>query len=139
MTQTSKSRKSQKVVKVIARYFIKATGAVVYKVQSSKGNKTYCTTIINGRATGCTCEAIKPCYHMTQLEQRERERAAQPTPDEIAATAEAANMQKLSDLRNFYEIVGPTKVTSDKRVEKPDHCEYCGHICKGGVCGYCVA
>lgn len=50
-------------------------GYVVYTVLSSNGVDTYHTTLVNGHATGCTCPATKPCYHMTQLEQNEKERA----------------------------------------------------------------
>lgn len=70
MTQTVKQ------VKIIARCQFKKNGIVLYKVQSSNGHDTYHTTIVNGKATGCTCPATKPCYHMTQLQQIEAERAA---------------------------------------------------------------
>lgn len=78
-----KSQKTQKVVQVIARYFIKRNHAVVYSVRSSNGADTYCTTIINGKATGCTCPATKPCYHMVQLEVKEaaRKEAEKQTSD----------------------------------------------------------
>lgn len=70
----SKKASSKKVV-VVARVFIKVTGYVCYIVRSSKGDATYCTTLNSqGKATGCTCPAHKPCYHMTQLEALESER-----------------------------------------------------------------
>ena len=70
----SKKNQTPKTVNIVARYFIKRNGAVVYQVRSSNGQDTYTTTLINGHATGCSCPAVKPCYHMTQLEQREQER-----------------------------------------------------------------
>ncbi len=92
--QSTKTRKSSKAksVTIIARYFIKRNGHVVYRVRSSNGVDTYCTTIINGQATGCTCPAVKPCYHMTQLEKIECERA-----ERIAAQSEQANEKKLAE------------------------------------------
>lgn len=83
MTTALTSRKaSTKVVHILARYQLKASGHVVYEVRSSKGDATYCTTIINGKATGCTCESRKPCYHMVQLEAREAQRRVQPSQED---------------------------------------------------------
>lgn len=66
--------KVQKQVQIIARIAIKNSNLVVYKVRSSNGKDTYQTTFYNGKASGCTCPATKPCYHMTQLQKREDER-----------------------------------------------------------------
>ncbi len=72
MTTALTSRKaSTKVVRILARYQLKASGHVVYAVRPSKGGDPYYTTIVNGKASGCTCPAMKPCYHMLQLEERE--------------------------------------------------------------------
>jgi len=71
----SKSTTATKTVTVLARYQFKSSGHVVYNVRSSNGVDTYCTTIINGKATGCTCPSHKPCYHMTGCEQVEAARA----------------------------------------------------------------
>jgi hypothetical protein len=86
----AKQCKAAKQVQVIARYQLKRNGHVVYLLRSSNGVDTYTTTLINGRASGCSCPATKPCYHMRQLETREAERqrdavaqaAAQTTADE---------------------------------------------------------
>lgn len=134
--QASKNRKPQKTVKVIARYFIKATGAIVYKVQSSKGNETYCTTIINGRATGCTCPALKPCYHMTQLEQREQERT-----ENAAVAGEQLAEQKLADFRKHsqidaYEQLAATKKPAAVYSLKCPHLVPVGH--EHEECGACL-
>ena len=62
---------SLKSVKVIALYAHKTNGklngVVTYAVRSSDGSTLYCTTLINGNASGCGCPSKKPCYHMTQL------------------------------------------------------------------------
>jgi hypothetical protein len=76
--------RTAKLVQVIARYTIKRNGHVVYLVRSSSGKEQYTTTLVNGKATGCSCPAHGRCYHRTQLEQREQERIAQ-------AETEAAN------------------------------------------------
>ncbi len=68
--------KTQKQVQIIARVQIKRNGIVVYKVRSSNGKDEYQTTFFDGKATGCSCPATKPCYHMTQLQERENERKA---------------------------------------------------------------
>lgn len=132
--QASKSRKSQKVVKVLLRYFIKATGAVVYKVQASNGVDTYCTTIVRGKATGCTCPAFKPCKHMNHCEQLEQDRT-----EKAAIAGDQLAAKKLADFRKHTQADAYEVLATTKKVEKPDYCEYCGKICKGSVCGYCVA
>ena len=67
-------KETQKQVQVLARYEIKRNGHVVYTVRSSNGQDTYTTTLVNGKATGCSCPSYKPCYHMTQLEEKEASR-----------------------------------------------------------------
>lgn len=75
---------SAKQVHFIARYAHKTNkklnGFVTYAVRSSNGNDIYCTTLINGKASGCSCPARKPCYHMTQLEAREAARKPLKAP-----------------------------------------------------------
>lgn len=71
-----KSHKATKEVQPLYRITFKdpaRAGIVVYVVLSSDGETTYTTTLVDGRATGCSCPAMKPCYHMSQLEQREQE------------------------------------------------------------------
>lgn len=81
MKTTSTTTKSTKQVQIIAHYEIKKdhsfrplVGHVAYLIRSSDGQSEYCCTLINGKASGCTCPARKPCYHMKQLEAREAER-----------------------------------------------------------------
>ncbi len=73
--------KMMKQVQIKARYALKhndiLTGVVCYLIRSSNGHDEYCTTVVNGKATGCTCPAHKPCYHMQQLEAKEAERKRQ--------------------------------------------------------------
>lgn len=66
-----------KQVKIIARYEIHRNGHVVYQVRSTSGQDIYNVTLVNDKATGCSCPAYKPCYHMTQLEAREAARRDQ--------------------------------------------------------------
>lgn len=78
---TTKNRKASKPVKEVQTLYRvtfkdpSRAGVVVYVVLSSDGETRYHTTLVNGRATGCSCPAYKPCYHMSQLEAREQERA----------------------------------------------------------------
>jgi|SRR5579859_1020386 len=71
---------SLKEVKVTARYAHKTNGKlnglVTYAVRSSGGTTLYCTTLINGKASGCSCPSKCPCYHEKQLEAIEAERVA---------------------------------------------------------------
>lgn len=76
MTLTSRKATVTKIVQIIARVEFKSDSRkVVYLVRSSKGDATYQTTLFDGRATSCTCPAMKPCYHMVQLERSEQARA----------------------------------------------------------------
>lgn len=75
MITATKTAKATKTVSVITRYEIKRNAHVVYTVRSSKGAATtYTTTLVDGHATGCSCPALKPCYHMVQLEAKEATR-----------------------------------------------------------------
>lgn len=68
---TVRKARAAKTVQVVARITFKDPARadyVVYAVRSSNGVDLYHTTLVNGHATGCTCPARKPCYHMTQLE-----------------------------------------------------------------------
>jgi hypothetical protein len=72
--------KTAKQVQVIATYYHKKegklTGVVTYLVRASNGVDTYCTTLIDGKASGCSCpsRSKKGCYHKDQLEQKAQER-----------------------------------------------------------------
>jgi hypothetical protein len=72
--------KTTKEVTILARYAHKTdgklNGRVTYLVKSSDGTTKYCTTLIDGKPSGCSCPSRKPCYHMHQLETREQERKA---------------------------------------------------------------
>lgn len=68
-----------KEVQVIARYIHKdretgkPNGTVSYLVRSSDGKSQYCTTLVDGKASGCSCPSRGNCYHKKQLEAREQE------------------------------------------------------------------
>jgi hypothetical protein len=72
--------KPEKQVLIIATYYHKTdgklNGIVTYLVRASNGVDTYCTTLINGQASGCTCpsQSKRGCYHKKQLEAREMQR-----------------------------------------------------------------
>lgn len=72
--------KAVKQVQVLARYAHKTdgqlNGIVTYCVKSSNGKDFYYTTLVNGKASGCSCPSKKPCYHLKQLEILESARAA---------------------------------------------------------------
>ncbi len=89
-----------KQVQVIARYEIKRNSHVVYLVRSSNGKDEYHTTLVNGRATGCSCPATKPCYHMRQLEQREAERSKARATEQAnkVRTQAAAHEARLAEI-----------------------------------------
>jgi hypothetical protein len=79
--------KTTKEVTILARYAHKTNGklngTVTYLVKSSDGTTKYCTTLIEGKASGCSCPAHKPCYHMKGLEKKEAARtfAAKQLPE----------------------------------------------------------
>jgi len=100
---------SLKSVKVIARYAHKTNGKlngfVTYAVRSSDGSTIYCTTIVNGKASGCSCPSHKPCYHITQLVAIEAARTPvarkadeSTTIQPIAKSAKATDVGKLGNL-----------------------------------------
>lgn len=64
--------KATKQVHWIARYSHKTNGKlngiVTYAVRSSDNESVYCTTFIEGKASGCSCKSRNGrCYHRTQL------------------------------------------------------------------------
>lgn len=108
---------TQKQVQIIARYTHKnrENGTVSYLVRSSNGKSTYCCTLINGKASGCSCPSRKPCYHMTQLEAKEQER------QDVATQFKAKSAPSwLINLVNTGKIVAPNHVveTASPKVEQ---------------------
>lgn len=82
------TKKQQTPVVILNRYFIKRNAHVVYEVLSSDGVTKYLTTLVNGKATGCSCPSYKPCKHMTACEQKEATRTpAQGAEQEPVAVA----------------------------------------------------
>jgi hypothetical protein len=96
-----------KEVQIIARYAYKTNGklngTVSYLVRASNGVDTYCTTLIEGKASGCSCKARGNCYHKKQLEQKE---AARP----FAAKSLPAWAQKLVSTGKLEVPGKPAKV-----------------------------
>lgn len=94
--------KAPKTVDVIERVVVDEH-KVVYTVRSSNGHDTYETTIIDGRARGCTCPSRVFCYHETQLEAKEVEYANATLP--LMGTPE---MKAL--IRDIEKALRPKKV-----------------------------
>lgn len=101
--------KAPKQVTVIARYAHKTqgklNGIVSYAVRSSNGKDIYCTTLINGKASGCGCPAHKPCYHMVQLEQKEQERKAVAEVVAIEPLIETPAQEVAEAPKQTYRII----------------------------------
>jgi hypothetical protein len=70
--------KTTKEVTVLCRYAHKTNGklngTVTYCVRSSNGKDFYYTTLVEGKASGCSCPAKAGCYHKKQLENKEQAR-----------------------------------------------------------------
>lgn len=99
---------TQKQVTVIATYYHKTNGklngTVTYLVRASNGVDTYCTTLIDGVASGCSCPARTKCYHKKQLEAREQERR------EVAAQFSAKQVPTwMVQLVKAGKLVAPVK------------------------------
>lgn len=95
-----------KTVKVEARITFKdpaRAGYVLYVVRSSDGTNLYRTTLLNGRAVGCTCPAGKPCYHMVQLEAYEVTFTAQ-IADAEARLAETKVQEQTANERSIFAV-----------------------------------
>lgn len=105
------TKKAVKQVQVLARYAHKTdgqlNGIVTYCVRSSNGKDFYYTTLINGKASGCSCPAKKPCYHMTQLAALEVARSESPEQKEAREWAQYRSelAVKLSKQYMTVEIV----------------------------------
>ncbi|SRR5260370_41014229 len=71
---------SLKNVQILARYAHKTNGKlngkVTYCIRSSNGSDFYYTTLVDGKASGCSCPAHSKCYHKTQLEAIEVKRTS---------------------------------------------------------------
>lgn len=84
--------KTTKQVTIIARYAHKTNGqlngTVTYLVKSSDGKSEYCTTVVEGKASGCSCPAKSRCYHKTQLAALEVARAETPEQKEAREWSE---------------------------------------------------
>lgn len=149
--KTTTRKPSAKIVTVIARVTVKRNGHVIYLCRGSHGEQ-YNTTVINGKATGCTCPARKPCKHMDHCQNLEASRVApQVQPEPVATIGEAmaqANEQMAAHIdqvaaegdkayTNEYDILGLTK--------DPVSMAYgsCGHLVKpeheGDLCGACMS
>jgi hypothetical protein len=115
-----KQMATQKQVTIIARYAHKTNGklngTVTYLVRASNGVDTYCTTLIDGQASGCSCPSTskKGCYHKHQLEAKEAARpfAAKKLPvwtSELVKTGKLVIPGKARIIKQAVEAVVPAK------------------------------
>jgi hypothetical protein len=103
--------KTAKTVSIIATYYHKTNGklngTVTYLVRASNGVDTYTTTLVDGKATGCSCPSKVKCYHKKQLEQKTQERK------EVASQFAAKNAPSwLVDMVRSGQVVAPKQVVS---------------------------
>ncbi|MEO6891210.1 MAG: hypothetical protein ABI324_19670 [Ktedonobacteraceae bacterium] len=139
--------RNTKIVNIIARYFVKKTGFVVYAVRSSDGTSVYYTTLdTRGHATGCTCPARKPCKHMHQMEAREQARREVAAPvaevttpvEEVLAAAQSAMIAL--DQEQASKIAQAVGTFYEERFAAAiPTCDICGRDMKSSarVCGRC--
>jgi hypothetical protein len=142
----TKNRKpaTKKELTIIARYTLKRNGHVCYSYRpSKKDEQPYCTTVIAGHATGCTCPARTtfkkrvPCKHMTHAESLEQARQiAQSSAFDAYDVHEAVDEIVASvEIGDAYEIAANTK-----NVQQAVYGS-CGHLVKpgqeGDLCGGC--
>jgi len=117
---------SLKEVKVAARYAHKDiktgkfNGFITFAVRSSDGTTLYCTTLIDGKASGCSCPSYKPCYHMKGLEAKEAARpfAAKALPVWTVELVEAGKLAapgKVGKIAQVIEQAVAAKVPAPKK------------------------
>jgi hypothetical protein len=119
MSTTTKKATKQTVV--IARYAHKTDGVlngiVTYLVRSSDGESTYCTTLVQGKASGCSCKSRNGrCYHRTQLTVLEASRqvAVVETPaQQVVEVAEVVPVEEVAPV-----AIEPIYVMSEAVREK---------------------
>src|SRR6476646_4774481 len=93
--------KTTKTVTIVARYAHKTNGklngTVTYLVRSSNGKSTYCTTLVDGKASGCSCPSRSKngCYHKRQLESLELARtfAAKSLPAWVVGLVKSGSIK----------------------------------------------
>ena len=106
--------KATRTVQIIARIQFKADSRkVVYLVRGSKGEQ-YETCLFDGKATSCTCESRKPCYHMTQLEQKEAERNTMSVE-----AAQVPEYGRYLDFNGIWRAIGEEIANPIVIVEEP--------------------
>ena len=115
--------KQPKQVQVLACYIHKTdgkpNGRISYLVRSSNGEDTYCTTLIDGKASGCSCPSKKPCYHMTQLEAKEAARlfAAKVLPVWTADLVKAGKLASPAKVAKVIEKAIAAKAPASKTTD----------------------
>lgn len=136
MATRTRKNTTAKTVTVIARYFIHRNKHIVYTFRGGKGEE-YCTTVVSGHATGCSCPARRACKHMAHAEAKEAARTAHV--EEIAKEGDKSYEQAVEQA--YAELASTKKVTGP--VTYPSAYGTCGHLVKPGyeddLCGGCYA
>lgn len=115
----TKRKAAIKTVIVTARYALKRNGHVIYACRGSH-DETYCTTVINGIATGCGCPARLRCKHMDTCQQLEQARKyAVP----YSINAEVNKIVAEADITHAYEVRS-AQIAEKNAVEAADRAYY---------------
>ncbi len=123
---------SLKEVKITARYAHKTNGKfnglVTYAVRSSDGSTIYCTTLVDGKASGCSCPAKSSCYHKKQLEIKESARpfAAKVLPVWTEALVKTGKLVAPAKAVKVVEL--PVGSSEKKEVHTPTDLSNKGHL-----------
>lgn len=137
-----------KIVTVIARVYVKRNGHVIYLCRGSHGEQ-YNTTVINGKATGCTCPARTTCKHMKHCQELEANRpvatpvvtigeAMAQANEEMAVHIDQVAAENDKAYSADYDLLATTKYPVSQQSYGS-----CGHLVKpeheGDLCGACMS
>jgi hypothetical protein len=121
----------------MVRYALK-NGSVCHVVESDSGARHNVWQHPNG-TQACDCSSYGDCCHKMHVREKEQSRKQEHvaiiSTVEVMEQAQEAMEQFERDCDpHAYEVLAVTK-----KGGQPDTCHYCGHICKGGICGKCAA
>jgi hypothetical protein len=106
-----KAVKEARKIKVLVRYFIKATGRVVLYVENDKGARYY-VTLNRNKQHSCNCVATRRCYHINSAVEIENRREQERK--EIAQQFAATNAPSW-----LVNLVASGQVAAPRVVSKP--------------------
>jgi len=139
--QTRDSKKHNRTI-VIESGFVKPSGIRCAKVRNDQG-KVYFVQVKPDRIGACTCESRKPCYHMqavlaTHLPAYADLAAPTPLEKRIGTISRTLAVEIIEQYAMECDDMY-SKLAETKHIEQPDTYRYCGHICRGDMCGTCAA